>query len=263
MAQIALPQSDVTNDLWTLDPPPSPGELNPVSGRIQAADTKYLTSRGSPYWDTFEVQFSKLEIPAGGRHTLTVSMRKTDAGGAPATVTLLQGDQAIASWALGLQTTFEDQYFALTPAQVDQITNYSDLRVRVTASGSGGASGSGSGAGTVLLPCCPTPLPRTLHGTISNRSGGCTCLSSASFALTYSDLTGYWSGGPAGGCGAGSLRFDLRCVGTQWQLFSTLCGITGRVPNGANCSPFQVSWDSLTCPAACGGSGSFSLTITE
>jgi hypothetical protein len=45
----------------------------------------------------------------------------------------------------------------------------------------------------VTLPCCPNPLPLTVHATIHNVSG-CPCIDGEVVALTYSSVTNSWSG---------------------------------------------------------------------
>ena len=91
-------------------------------------------------------------------------------------------------------------------------------------SGSGSGSGSSSPPGSIITPCCPdTPLPATLHLTIT--SAACPDLD-GTYAVPFFSASGgfLWSADTFVACG-GSLTCGIECVNTgpggsyQWHVF--------------------------------------------
>lgn len=121
----------------------------------------------------------------------------------------------------------------------------------------------------VTLPCCPNPLPLTVHATVQNVSG-CPCIDGAVLALDYDSAFHSWSG------------FADLCSGPHRLTLGYSCGIhdcstaglTGSfdgfnfasavVDPGCSCSPLQMVFSGITfssfsavCP-----SGVVKITLT-
>ena len=126
-----------------------------------------------------------------------------------------------------------------------------------TYTGTATSSSSGSLYNTVTVDCCVNPLPETLYATITDKTGDCTCLPN-SFTLTWNGMM--WANNSIATSCTFSMDFSLSCLLSTFSLMSTMCG-TGANPNSAICSPLQLVWTGLTCPALC--SGTFTITITE
>lgn len=109
-----------------------------------------------------------------------------------------------------------------------------------------GGSGSGSGSGVLCGGCPTTPIPSTLHVTIS----GVGCMD-GTYVLTQggSGLTSVWLYAAPSSCGACSLTIEFSCLGNIFLLILFLsrtgfipCGPTGGAISTIVCSPFQITF---------------------
>jgi hypothetical protein len=98
-------------------------------------DSDQATSSDNPAGDSFTVRLAEVADPGVDfGHVLKYRYRKVGAGRADITVTLKQGETAIASFShsdIGSAYTLAEQ--RLSQAQAAAITDYSDLRVEVIA----------------------------------------------------------------------------------------------------------------------------------
>src|ERR1700737_2692666 len=125
--QVAIPIADVSVGGWT--PLPVWQQISPYGGAG-------VSSSPNPQADTFQVKLSPMAVPEATTppgQTLTINMRTTGAGAGvlPITVTLLQGSTTIASWLETPGSSFTSYALALSQAQVNSITDYTNLRVQV------------------------------------------------------------------------------------------------------------------------------------
>jgi hypothetical protein len=128
MPQTARPRSDVSDTGWT--PQPVAPQLNEVVPN----DASLVTSSANPQGDTFEVKLDALAWPDNGPQTLTVRLQATGSTPFPnVIVLLLQGTAIIAYRTVQPTATFTNYDFALTQAEIDLITDYTNLHLRVTA----------------------------------------------------------------------------------------------------------------------------------
>jgi hypothetical protein len=203
MTQAAGPIADLFNSGWT------PVPLFPELNKPAPNDATYVVSSVDPHGDTFTEQLSPLAPPGPGPQVLTVRLKQTAASTVSVTITLLQGSTVIATQTVSPPLAFTNTVITLTQAQINSITDYTNLSVKVTAdigtssSGSSGASslgsssssssavssssaGSGSSGGgsgqssssSGQAGCCGA-LPNILHASLENESG-CDCLDSSS-----------------------------------------------------------------------------------
>lgn len=151
-------------------------------------------------------------------------------------------------------------------------------------------AGSGSGVGgTVLVPCCPNPIPRTLHGTFSAPT--IPCLDGIVMSMIYTSSSAFglsgWVGGlPANTCVQAGISqfvsFGLVCIPayptgqfamnvssvTSGSVFLYACLPTIPSRTSASCDPvlmtFEGTLETAFGFAACPDAGEpYTLTITE
>lgn len=166
MSQVARPVCDVTRGGWR--PPPVYAAIDEPA----PDDGDFVASPGGPAGDAFEVKLGPVCRPVTGPHRLRVRMRASTLCSKLARIELLQGGgccvgegcsssssgsssscgtaaAAVASRMVAPRFAFADYVLELRPDEVDRITDYHDLRLRVTAyqdldCSSGGSSSSGS-----------------------------------------------------------------------------------------------------------------------
>ena len=146
MVQTLLPSFDLDVGLWT---------PTPVWSRINAVQQpdEWVTTPEFPQSEAFEVRLTTAEVeqPFPGDHTLTVRLKSSVpaasssslssgssssglSGPAEVTLQLLQGSNVIAARVVEPVDYYVDYPFTLTQQEVDSITDYGDLRLRVVAS---------------------------------------------------------------------------------------------------------------------------------
>ena len=146
MIQIGIPAlASVVNTGWS--PPPVYAQIDAVNS--PPPDDSYVACTLPP-GGTFEVQIAPLARPITGTHTLRVRLDQVGSNVALVSFFLLQGGQVIAGRSVVPGTTFTTYELTLTEVEVDLITDYTNLRLRVVAILPGSASGSGSGPGSGL-----------------------------------------------------------------------------------------------------------------
>jgi hypothetical protein len=280
MTQVARPAADVSNSGWS--PTPLYAQINTPTPNDGAPIACALPPGGS-----FEAALAPMARPITGTHTLTVRLQKTDPTVSLVTFSLLQGPEPGASL-ISAQSVVPTQGFVsynltLREQEIDLITDYANLLLRVLAGGGSGSgsgsqgsarSGSGSGPG-VAIPCCTNALPLTLHATVAN---GSNCPNAGnSFPLVYNSAAGKWTGtGGIGGAGTSNVTVSFYCNtggGSASDLrldasFPDGCSFTqnGRSPfAGASCNPLSATF-SVAIGAGqncgCGGSGTASIFVT-
>lgn len=168
------------------------------------------------------------------------------------------------------------------------------VAVESTGSGSGSSIGpvyefplycacaEGGPGGVAIVPCCPQPVPRTLHATLSST---CTCFNGVSVTLTYNSSTGIWSSGIIAGLhnacaassnGTGSLDFvaQMQCLnlgggfGYQWYAELDIFGPTITPPGvwTKSCTgPRQVARGAIPFTSTCADpfNSTFDLVLTH
>ncbi len=219
MSQYGRPVADISNVGW------SP---TPVYAQIDEAtpnDSDYVTSSSDPITSIFEVQLSELAPPDLGAHVLSVRLDKTDSGPTqPVSIALLQGDAVVASRSVdSLTTSFVTYDFTLTNAEIDLITDYSNLQLSVSvaptgssSSSSAGSSGSSTGSGSSsssahgVTGCCTVP------------PGQSTCSLTVSGACSCGPITLTWGGNGWGTssmiCGGSAQQASLFCNNGAWSF---------------------------------------------
>lgn len=138
-------------------------------------------------------------------------------------------------------------------------------------------SGSGSGTPAITVPCCPYPVPLTIHCTISST---CSLINGLTIACTYNPTTGCWEGYIDGLPCTDCSRFSvsLCCSGTTWSGGGGFgqgpsdplpcVSITSGSPsfNFVSCSPLYAtytgSYKSVGSPTSCCNNFSFTLIFT-
>jgi hypothetical protein len=237
VTQVARPASDVSNSGWS--PTPLFSHINPTSPNDASPISCSLPPGGS-----FEVQLAAMARPITGPHTLTVRFRDTAPVSALVTFFLLQGPepgaQVVAARSVAPTPTFTSYTLTLTEQEVDLITDYAKLVLRVLAGGSGCGSGSGSvasgksGSG-IATSCshCPVALFQwkfTLSGITNGVCLNCGALNKT-WVLTYSPSCQIaqpctWdSGGPGT---KGNVNYCLDGIGDRWFLvYSNFNGFNG------------------------------------
>lgn len=162
MTQFARPDSDVTTNSWTAS---DAGSLFAAIDEVTPDDGVFILN-GNNSNDACEVGLSDVLDPQVG-DGLAVAYRysKNAAGGNARNITveLVQGTTVISGQTqTGITEVWTDGAWSLTPAEVGNITDYTDLRIRVTASGTtGGATGNRRSVrlswAVLTLPDPPTP----------------------------------------------------------------------------------------------------------
>lgn len=127
LADPGYPISDITVNGWTTAP-----LYEKLSDN---SDATYIVSSGTPSDDMCEVALSGLVDPGVSTgHTIHYRAAITMSGGHSLAVALYQGGTLIATITnSGLLLPFADYSYVLSATEADNITNYSDLRLRFTA----------------------------------------------------------------------------------------------------------------------------------
>lgn len=242
IVSLSRPVADISNLGWTLAPPVLPYVPDGIYARLfewqPDDDTTYVENAASPLGDTFEVLFAGVPLPKAGLDgQLTVRLRSTASGGqVPATVLLLQGGQTLAATSVypGPGTDYQDVTLPLPASLLAQITDFTDLRLRVTAGG-------------VTVTCSPRPLPLVLHGTITSP---CAQINGLSFLLTYQGPSWHCDifSGPLAG-----QNFDLTCStvpSVTWELHAATLACfdfegTESLPTQVSNDPFQLTFETI------------------
>lgn len=158
MAQFLRPDGDVLN--------PGTGTFADIDESV-ASDADFVFSANGAS-DTYEFSFSDIADPqSSSTHTLRYRIAKVNAGAinnagnsVTCVVDLVQGGSVLATDAsrtcTGTWTTYS---FAISTAQADAITDYSDLRIRFTFTTSGGGSPSNRRGGAISWAEFETPDP--------------------------------------------------------------------------------------------------------
>jgi len=131
MPQIARPLADVSKGLWT----PTPvfaaiDEMNEAG-----ADATFVTS-GNVAGDSFEVDLASMAYANSLPQTLKVRLRKTTADNNQVTLTLFEGTTMVAYRVIPgsqITQTFTTKTFPLTYSEISNISDYTDIRLKVTA----------------------------------------------------------------------------------------------------------------------------------
>jgi hypothetical protein len=123
---VIRPASDISTGTWGTTPIWS--KLN----EIIPNDTSLVTAGSAS--DTFEVALQTAPTPTTRTdHYLRYRLRDPSAGSLTFTITLLEGTTQIAQWTeTSVPSTFTTYQRTLTQPQMDSITNYANLRVRIS-----------------------------------------------------------------------------------------------------------------------------------
>lgn len=125
MTQYARPDSDISTGSWTSTP------LYQSIDEETASDADYIQSTTNS--DTCEIGLSTVTDPSSSsNHIIKYRARKAGQGGL--TVYLFDGTTQIASHTPTLTTVFADYSYTLTSGEADNISDYSDLRLKFTCS---------------------------------------------------------------------------------------------------------------------------------
>lgn len=237
MGQESRPSADVTVGGWL------PTPLWEKIKETPPPDTVAVSSRSDGQFDSFEVKLAGMAWPKyrdAGTHKLTVRLKKTGPDAGDVVVALLQGSARVAKRVFLAGTTYQDFVMNLSAAEVAQITNYNDLRLKVVG-------------GRPLVPCCPNTLPLVLNATFS---GALAALGTVS--MDFDDP--YWVGDYTACAVNGARSIGFTCVAGQWVLFSA--GGTHFQVGGpqTSCAPFLWS-GSGTAEGIC--AGPFTVTVME
>lgn len=118
------------------------------------------------------------------------------------------------------------------------------------------------GGGGVETDCSSDPLPVTLYGTITDKTGYATNLPD-NVTFTYNEGDGYWQGPTGTNCGFGPNDFALICVSSVLILTSGAFNITpfSEAPASFDESPLEAVYE-VSGTFGC-GSMSYTLTVTE
>lgn len=199
MTQQAQPIEDISTGGW--QPTPIYSEIDGLA----PDDGSEVTS--SADGDSFVCRLGPILEPDEGSQTLTVRLKREGSDKLEAKVELLQGDTSIAHTTVRPGTSYGDVTLELSQEEIDQITDYTDLRVRVTAK---------MGPN---VPCCDH-LPSTLRLTNIDEPGS-EC-DGWSVTLSYqedlsSDIHSVWIGET--GIGGVNVKFQVKlaCTGPSFE----------------------------------------------
>ena len=135
MAQYGRPISDISTGNWSTTPLWSDLDDN--------SDADYITSGKNPVADTFENALtSTLSDPlSSSGHIVRARLYCSKASNGTATVYVYRGTTLIATYAIpgNLATAFTTYSYTLTGTETDNITDYTDLRIRVVGNGTANA----------------------------------------------------------------------------------------------------------------------------
>jgi hypothetical protein len=132
MSQFARPSADISAGGWTATP------LHEKLSEVTPDDTTTeITSGNNPTTNGFEVRVTGITDPDDNTgHVVRVRVRKSANAGRTInfTFTLVQGSTTIATWsAPNVTGSYATHTHNLTEGEAGNITDYSDLRVRVSA----------------------------------------------------------------------------------------------------------------------------------
>lgn len=247
MSQKSRPAADVFNSGWS----PSVKYFRRINEEIpDSSPGSVVTSANDPAGNIFEVKLSNLAWPQDGASKLTVELQKTDVGSVPVTILLVQGSTVIASKSVTPGTTFDKYFLNLPEDQINPITDYTDLRVRVIA-------------GSLTVSCCPVNVPPVLYASFPGATLGCTCL--GPIQIVYDQATGRWKGSKAI-CGT-VVTVQMRCGATE-SNFLAIASCPGSLAvekeGSGTCSPLNVVFPYPFPIDCCLGSGTAAnLLVTE
>jgi len=143
MAQSAPAVADISDGQWS----PTPISPGVNFGSVTSSENEN---------DTFQVKLAPMAWPASGPQSVSLTLQ--GAAGSSAGVFLMQGDAVVGSWLVNPPTTPQTFNFPLTQAQMDQITDYSNLSLTVAS----------------CPPLCNNCLmPQTIHMTWVDYCGSC------------------------------------------------------------------------------------------
>jgi hypothetical protein len=256
MTQAAVPIADDYVRGW------SP---TPVSAQIKPPGSGGVTSAPCLSLDTFIVRLSAVARPGKGPQTVVITLGNNDPNDLlSATVNLLGQGGTIASWQVQPPLGLTTYSFTLTDDQVQQITDYTNLRLLVSTIPDCSSSSSSSSGPEVIVPCCPNPIPATLSVTFFGATNNCACLDGTSTTITWNPVSSSWEGS-VGVCG-GTNQLFMRCVGPgPTFLFSVLAGSGFGGGTGwqttANCDPFVAVFSAPTLCAV--SDGSYLIAVTK
>lgn len=129
MPQCAPPIEDVYVSGWT----PSTNLYAEIDER-EANDGDRATTAADPLTETFIVKFDKMLDPkTSDDHTLTVRLKRTGSDVLKVKISLLNGDEVIASSVVEPTESYADYSLTLTEAQADSIGDYCDLQLFLSA----------------------------------------------------------------------------------------------------------------------------------
>jgi hypothetical protein len=162
MTQIATPDGVVSSGTWVAVPS---GTLATTIDEVSADDADYNESVSNPISDTFEVSLSNVAAPpVNTGHAMHYRYGKSAASGKRIDflVSLRQG----ASTVIAQQTHtdvgsgFTSGILTLTEAEAGNITDYSDLRIRIIATSVGGGAGRTGRISWAQLQVPDSPIGR-------------------------------------------------------------------------------------------------------
>jgi hypothetical protein len=242
MSQSAFPISDISVAGWTPAPVwphlgmPSPDDGDPIGVVV-------------PPGGTCTVALGPMARPVTGTHTITV--RALADGASSLSFAMLQGTTLIASTAVVPSPSFTNYALALTEKQVDLITDYTALSLRLTASGIGSGSGSGgsqgsSGSGSRSGAGSMSGGGQGSFGSGSMSGGGQGSFGSGSQSGGQGSFgSGSQSGGSRSGSGSGSGGSipKLGCCPSRLPGPATLTAVLSSTCACLNGVTFTATWD--------------------
>lgn len=119
--------------------------------------------------------------------------------------------------------------------------------------------------GGIDTTCCEVPVPSTLTGTITNKTGDYVGMGNQ-FSAVYgddpSDPTA-WYGIPTGVscCAPLDPWISVSCVSGSWYIIGAASCYTSWTLVSVSCSPFELVFDHDNVPNIC--TGTFRLTFTR
>jgi hypothetical protein len=244
MAQVLIPIADDSPGKWT------PTPISPKIKQLLPGDPTFVTSGQNVSLDAFTVKLGGVAWPGSGDQVVNIRLRNTSSTPSIATITLLEGTVAVASWNVQPTTSFTTYPLALTSAQISSINDYTNLHLMVTATTS---------------VCSCTGLPLQITATITNM-GGCACLA-GSHVLNYVLESGIptWQGSFTA-CGQNA-SIEFGCAPSGTSCFNFTCEVdcggkfVGFSPSSCTCSPFNFVFTGIMVTGAC-CTGGITVTFT-
>jgi hypothetical protein len=238
-----------------------------------------VSSAVNPISDTFVCALSPVSIPKPHLpHTLTVQLRRTaDESANPGwtIIALLEGSRVVAAKLVQpAVSAFTDETLTLTQDEVDSITDYSNLRLRVTA---------GVPVVTPTGCCNANPIPAKLVATITS-SFECCFAEGEKVELNYDSSKDWWIG-TYGVSPCPTSTFKLFCCGNSredgttdfcdesggsvddWSFFIVCDGGAGdpgvgtAPAPGATCNPVNMVFYPGLASGCCSASSSLAVSV--